>query len=87
MRKQQRIRILGVWFKIEHVDLKEESLCGDCSVSDKLIRIDSSLEGSAYKETLRHEVFHAMLGLSGISELLEGNLEEALCLLVEQLKV
>lgn len=85
MKKPQRVNILGTRFKIEHVDLTSEGLCGDCDVDHKIIRIEQSLEGKAFKETLTHEKFHAMLTLSGLSQFLTDELEEALCRLVERL--
>lgn len=85
MRKPQRIKVLGEWFRVLHMDLSEEGLFGDCDVDNRVIRIDQSLEGKSFKETLKHEKFHAMLRISGISELLGDQLEEAICRLVERL--
>ena len=85
MKKPQRVNILGTRFKVEHADLIPEGLFGDCDVDNKIIRIEQTLEGKSFKETLTHEKFHAMLRLSGISELLTEELEEALCRLVERL--
>ena len=85
MKKPQRIQVLGEWFKIEHTDLIPEGLCGDCDVDNKVIRIEQSLEGKTFKETLIHEKFHAMLTLSGLSQFLSDELEEALCRLIERL--
>ncbi len=89
MKKRNKIKILGQWVTIEHCKLPEsddeevDTILGDCDVSTRTIRIDKDLEGVAYTRILRHEMFHMKVGLSGIGELLDLKLEEALAVLAE----
>ena len=88
MKKHDRVKVLGQWVRVEHKDLSvdaapDENLHGDCNVERRLIRLDQSLEGADYKRVLRHEKMHMKLGLSGLSELLTPEQEEAICVLSE----
>jgi len=83
MKKRSRIKILGQWVNLEHVDLTKEGVHGDCDVEQRKIRIHIGLEGERYKRVLRHECEHMKFGLSGLVELLTPELEEALCTLAE----
>ena len=63
-----------------------KGIYGDCSVSEKKIRIHQTQSVEAAKHTLWHEAIHAALGLSGITELLDDknvNLEEAVVRCIE----
>ena len=86
MKKRTRIKILGIWFKLEHLELKEsEGLFADCCIETKTIRICESLTGVDYTQALQHEKCHALLRLSGLVELMDDKLEEAICVLMEQM--
>ena len=70
------IKVGGVEFKIV---LKKMSDFGDFDVDKKLIRIRQGLSPTAMFDTLMHEVAHAALAISGLSNILDDeNLEEAI---------
>ena len=88
MKKPSRVKILGQWIEIQHVDLSPEKedaeiLYGDSDLRARLIRIDINLDGAAFKRILNHEMYHMKLGISGLAETMPDNLEEALCILAE----
>lgn len=70
------VTLLGVHFDVV-VEPLEEGLCGDTSVYQRMIRVDSLMSREVQWETLHHEVAHAILRLTGISELLGEELEES----------
>lgn len=53
--------------------------------STQTIYIYSGLESETYQRTLLHEHAHAIFAFSGLTELLEPELEEALCTALENL--
>jgi Zn-dependent peptidase ImmA (M78 family) len=73
--------ISGHKFIVECSELEE--MYGDCDVQQRKIRINSSKSSEKQWETLFHEVIHAILGISGHSELLKEDGEEALTRLLE----
>jgi Zn-dependent peptidase ImmA (M78 family) len=75
------IQISGHDFAIETSELEE--MYGDCDVQQRKIRINSAKSLEKQWETLFHEVIHAILGISGHSELLKEDGEEALTRLLE----
>ena len=83
MKKRNRIRVLGQWIDLIHVDLTDEGVHGDCDVESRTIRIHIGLEGPRYTRVLRHELFHMKVGLAGLTELMSPELEEALAVLAE----
>jgi hypothetical protein len=88
MKKRSKLRVLGQWVELQHVDLSTSdddgtALLGDCDSDRRIIRIDESLEGEEYQRVLRHEVFHMKLRLSGLKELVADDVEEALAVLME----
>tara|TARA_R100000742_G_C4256970_1_gene74823 strand:+ start:129 stop:404 length:276 start_codon:yes stop_codon:yes gene_type:complete len=89
MKKPEKIKILGQWAKVQYVDLTKggeavgEVLYGDCDVATRTIRIEKSLDDNLTKRVIKHETMHMKLGLSGLSEILTDEQEEAICVLVE----
>ncbi len=83
MKKRNRIKIFGEWVTLDHVDLTSEGIYGDCTVSSRTIRLHVGLEGAEYKRVLAHESEHMRLGISGLSEMMSAELEEALAVLAE----
>lgn len=87
MKRKAKAKVLGQWIKILHCDLtnedSEECLLGDCDVDKRVIRIEESLSDQEYKRVLRHEMFHMKVGLSGLREQLDEELEESLATLME----
>jgi hypothetical protein len=86
-RKTKKIKVLGQTVTLSHIDgLKtdEDVRCwGLCLVQERMIFLDAGLTGEAYNRVLRHEIFHMKVGISGLTELLPDELEEALAVLAE----
>ena len=77
------ILIGGMEFKII---LKEIEDFGGMDFDDRIIYIRKSLTKEDQLDTLIHEVHHAALGISGLSNILDDdNTEEALVRLVEHM--
>jgi len=84
MGRQSRVRVLGQYFKIIYEDLTAENIDGDTDINKRLIRIDSCITDPEHiRRIIAHEKFHAKLAVSGISELLGEEVEEALAILAE----
>ena len=89
MKRPDRVKILGQWCAVKFMDLKEEgqrnneTLYGDCDLATRTIRVEQSLDDDLAKRVLKHEKMHMKLGLSGLSELLTLEQEEAICVLME----
>ncbi len=83
MKRRKRMKVLGQWVTLEHTDLQSEELWGDCDVAKRHIRIKVDATDDEYNRVLRHEVCHMRLGISGLSELMTPELEEALAVLAE----
>lgn len=73
--------ISGHDFEVELAHMEDRY--GDCDVTKRKIRIDPTEPLDRQWETLFHETIHAVLGLSGYSELLKDDLEEALVVLLQ----
>jgi len=83
---------LGQRFTIEHVQnlLVEGERCeGACYVSERVIKLDDYLrfQESRYNRVLRHELMHAALRVSGLAELMDLKMEEAICVLAESVSI
>tara|TARA_R110002020_G_scaffold368536_3_gene580353 strand:+ start:3942 stop:4229 length:288 start_codon:yes stop_codon:yes gene_type:complete len=86
------VTILGQRFTVEHVQnlLVEGERCeGACYVSERVIKLDDYLrfQESRYNRVLRHELMHAALRVSGLAELMELKMEEAICVLAESVSI
>ena len=86
------VTVLGQTFVIDHVPnlLVEGERCeGACYVSERLIKLDDELrfQPARYNRVLKHELMHAALRTSGIAELMDLKMEEAICVLVESISV
>ena len=57
----------GVRVRIRFRDLGDDDCYGVYSHRRKLIEIDKSLKGKDLIETIRHEMVHAALGISGLA--------------------
>lgn len=73
------INIMGRTYRVEYTKLKK-SLFGDCDTAKAVIRINRDLDPRVAYETIVHEVIHAILAESGLSQLLQtqDGLEEAI---------
>lgn len=86
------VNILGQRFTVEHCInlLVEGEQCeGACYVSERVIKIEDYLrfQPSRYKRVLKHELMHAALRVSGIAEMMDLKMEEAVCVLAESISV
>ena len=96
--KNKTIKILGQSIKIVHlpssvidtkIDAPGMEVYGAFVASDFTIYISSEIKGDFYRRTVLHEIIHAYLGISGVSNMLKvgsnDNLEESICTLFENL--
>mgnify|MGYP003502571304 CR=1 FL=1 len=88
----KEITILGRRMSIKHVtkpELKEiypdpaEEILGWFSPSENCIYLWSGLEKDSYRRVLLHEITHAYMAVSGLSNLLSDEQEEAISDLFE----
>ena len=73
--------IMGQIISIKYVTLSNDH--GSSDVALREIRLNKKLADDVLERVLRHEKFHMKLGLSGLTEILSSELEEALCNLAE----
>ena len=86
----EKFIVLGQKVKIEYVDnlIVEGERCeGGCYISERVIKIDASLINDTNRllRVIRHELMHMRIGLSGLSEIIDPKVEEAICVLMESL--
>ena len=77
------IIIAGHSFSVEEMLLEDKH--GECDVAGRKIRINSESSLEMKWHTLFHEVLHAVLGIAGLSEILEEKVEEAVVLSLDHL--
>lgn len=75
--------ILGKCIVIERKPLKDEH--GYYLHDSRKIVLDTGLKGPLVWSVLLHEIIHAYLGVSGVSEILTLEQEEAICRAVENM--
>lgn len=61
------ITMAGIRVRIKFRDLGDDDCYGLYSHRRKLITIDKTLKGKELLETIRHEMIHAALGISGLA--------------------
>ena len=87
MKRPSKIKVLGQVVTIKQVtNLKNEDgiAChGLCEVHNRIISIEKGMPNDKYIRLVRHETFHMKLGMSGLSEMLTDEQEEALAVLAE----
>ena len=79
----KKLTILGHPIKVVLVSKLEDDNHGDCDHIKRTIRISTSYPLDQQWATLYHECTHMVLGLTGLSELLTDNLEEAVVVAIE----
>ena len=77
------IEVLGVPFTIVFTDLEKDGVYGDCEPLSQTIRIDNTIPIDHQHKVLAHELTHAALRISGLNELVDDKIEEAICVLME----
>jgi hypothetical protein len=78
------VDILGASFLVIKEDLEDEELCGDCDSLNQVIRVDINLSKDARVKSYVHEIMHGIIRTSGLGELVSKEVEEALCVAMEQ---
>ncbi len=66
-----------------NLHIEGEKCEGGMWLSQRVIKIDSELTGDRFERVLKHEIFHAYLGVTGLTELLPPHVEEAICIMME----
>jgi len=84
--KNSKISVFGENFNIKFVTLNlSEHELGECNCMTKLIQIRPGLTKELTVKTIAHELTHAAIGISGLTELLSPAQEEAICIVNEHL--
>lgn len=83
----KKISILGQTFKIETVENMKDTdgseLLGLMTGHQRSIKLSSNLTDANRDEVLLHEIIHAVLYISGVSNLLKDNIEESIVVALE----
>lgn len=81
----KRIVIMGVEFTVSYPDRIDDGNSGETVLNHRTIKISKAENGThaMVMRTLWHEAFHALLHVSGYSEFLDNQREEALVVLLE----
>lgn len=77
------ISVLGHTFTIKQVPKLADDGHGECNVDERTIKISTAYPLASRQSTLRHEAIHAILGITGLTELLSDELEEAIVVAIE----
>jgi hypothetical protein len=78
------VSILGKEFKIQYPKKIDDGHTHGVTMGDsRLIKIASSSDDELFEDTLLHETIHAILYTSGVSEMLDERLEEAIVIAIE----
>ena len=77
-KRLSEIDVLGKVYQIIYVDLTQADNDGSFHYDEELIQIDQSLTGHALQQTLLHEIFHAVMHRSSLSQAVGPSLEEVL---------
>ena len=67
MNTPKSISMAGIRVRIKFRDLGDDDCYGIYSHRRKLITIDKTLKGKELIDTIRHEMIHAALGISGLA--------------------
>lgn len=67
MNTPKSITMAGIRVRIKFRDLGDDDCYGIYSHRRKLITIDKTLKGKELIDTIRHEMIHAALGISGLA--------------------
>lgn len=79
------VNIMGRVYRVEYSHDLKPKLFGDCDTGRGIIRINATMPKPTQHETLTHEVIHAILYESGMSQLLTlDGLEEGLVRALER---
>ena len=84
MNTPKSITMAGIRVRIKFRDLGDDDCYGIYSHRRKLITIDKTLKGKELIDTIRHEMIHAALGISGLA-FCEAYEEEAIVRCMDEL--
>ncbi len=82
MDKLTKLNIMGTEFSISYGKLPNNEL-GETIGVERKIRISNKLSGEQLKSTIIHELLHAILYITGQSERLDHDFEEAIVIALE----
>jgi len=77
------IRILGINFHIDYTTDMDKSDYGETIIEERSIKININKPKHTWRSTLRHEIFHAILGITGQSERMGNEEEEGIVIALE----
>lgn len=80
--RPQSVSIGGKVISIQQVEMEDY---GSFNPNDLTIKIKSNLSDEMFFSTLNHEISHCGFFLSGLSELLDEKMEEAIVLMLENI--
>lgn len=78
MRKPTSLKVFGQRVAIKYVRYIKDAH-GDYDYHTKQIRLEESLKGKLFVETLIHEAIHAVFDRVGLNQAIDHNLEEIVC--------
>lgn len=78
-----KVEILGTAFAISYQKRIAGNLFGETLPDTKRIKIKSDLTPAALEATLFHEMMHAALFMSGLSQIVTEDMEEAIIRAIE----
>lgn len=90
--KPSQLKILGRNIPVNYLSpleinavAKDDDILGYYCGTAQAIYINNTLEGKRLEETLIHEIVHAILNFSGLTQMMPEGLEEAVCNAMEGL--
>lgn len=84
MARPTKIDILGIPVRIIQVKkIDKDDAYGESNFMDRTIKIRAGLPEDLFESTLLHEIVHTILGMTGQSEHLKHEQEEAIVLALE----
>jgi Zn-dependent peptidase ImmA (M78 family) len=85
--RPRTVKVFGEKFKIKYLHPDDcddlDGAHGIMCLNEREIVINNTLPLDQMRRTLIHEIAHAILGVSGISEKLNPAVEEAICVALE----
>lgn len=83
-KKPDTVSVMGIEFQVKHPKKVDDgNAYGLTKGGDHHIEIAGNLQGDAFERVLLHETIHAILYVSGITEILDEAKEEAIVLALE----
>lgn len=70
---------------VQNLMVEGDKCEGACYLSERLIKIEEDLKADyeRLQRVIKHELMHMKLGISGISQMMDLRMEEAICTLME----